>query len=297
MVNLFDGTREPRPQGETTLLRVIDGNQKQVKLVHRKSPSVFFKGLPFHDNFGDDYTVIASADGFRQAGFTPAKLHPSRVTVVDLMLIPSEPSFDFSAASWDAVRTELPFLANGATAAKARSRYEDLMEDRPAVLAALLNLTTAMGQIFLPVGTPLDRLLRLKWDESLAQDRFFAYCDEELLSAIRTEAEQGRFEPEVGAALFHPGATASWKQVAFGEANVQFTFHEQDEITIDGTACIAVEVDIDYFRDPLAHMLLEVLPNTIGGGLTNPEAVYVLRWIASRRGGVPEFDPPYTIDT
>lgn len=58
---------------------------------------------------------------------------------------------------------------------------------------------------------------------------------------------------------------------------------------------ICVEPDIDYYKDIGAHALLEVIPNALTGGLTNPEMVYVLRWIAGRHVGVAEFDPPYTI--
>jgi len=62
------------------------------------------------------------------------------------------------------------------------------------------------------------------------------------------------------------------------------------------TACpMAWASDIDYFKDLAAHALLEVLPNALSGGLTNPEEVYVLRWIAGRHAGVAEFKPPYTI--
>jgi hypothetical protein len=61
-----------------------------------------------------------------------------------------------------------------------------------------------------------------------------------------------------------------------------------------------MEPDIDYFKDIGAHALLEVVPNTVGklagqSGLTDPKQVYVLRWIAGRRAGVPEFNPLYTI--
>jgi hypothetical protein len=162
-------------------------------------------------------------------------------------------------------------------------------------LAALLNITTAMKEINLPDGTPLDYLRQLKWDDTLAQDRFFAYCDPKLLDQVKTAAAQGEFAPETDSAFFHPGATASWKQIQFGEANVQLTFHENDKQVIDGVNCILVEPDIDYFKDLAAHALLEVLPNALSGGLTNPEEVYVLRWIAGRHAGVPEFDPPYSI--
>ena len=53
-----------------------------------------------------------------------------------------------------------------------------------------------------------------------------------------------------------------------------------------------VEADIDYYRDPLAHTLLEVAINKLTHGLTDPRQVYVLRWMAGRHGGVPNFEPP-----
>jgi hypothetical protein len=51
---------------------------------------------------------------------------------------------------------------------------------------------------------------------------------------------------------------------------------------------------MDYFRDAAAHLLLEVAVNAFGS-ITDPKAVYALRWIAGRRAGIPEFDPLYTI--
>jgi len=57
-----------------------------------------------------------------------------------------------------------------------------------------------------------------------------------------------------------------------------------------------VEPDIDYYKDLAAHALLEVIANALTGSLTDPKNVYVLRWIAGRRAGVPEFNPPYTIE-
>lgn len=79
------------------------------------------------------------------------------------------------------------------------------------------------------------------------------------------------------------------------EANVQLTFHEKDTETICGVPCIKVEPDIDYYKDLGAHALLEMIPNAITHGLTDPKKAYVLRWIAGRHAGVPEVAPPYTI--
>ena len=84
-------------------------------------------------------------------------------------------------------------------------------------------------------------------------------------------------------------------EIQFGEANVQLTFHENDRKTIDGVDCLVVEPDIDYFKDLAAHALLEVITNGLTGSLTDPRQVYVLRWIAGKHAGVPDFDPLYTI--
>jgi hypothetical protein len=56
-----------------------------------------------------------------------------------------------------------------------------------------------------------------------------------------------------------------------------------------------LEPDIDYFKDLAAHALLEVVPNAVTNSLTDPAQVYVLRWMAGRRSGTPEFNPLYTI--
>jgi len=63
------------------------------------------------------------------------------------MLIPKDGHPNFAMAPWDFIKTKLPFLASGVSDADGKSRYEDLMEQRPLALAALLNITTAMSQI------------------------------------------------------------------------------------------------------------------------------------------------------
>lgn len=295
-INVFDGTRRPLNPRTSVLFRVFDGNQKQVYVDEIRTNSLEVNKLKFWDNFGDNHTILVSADGFHQAGFTPVMLSPSARPKVDLMLLPKNGSYRFAEATWDAIRSRFPFVGSGVVDGVGRERYENLMETRADSLASLLNICTAMEQIHLPQGTPLAYLKQIKWDDSLAQDRFFAYCDIQLLEQVRTACQHGAFAPETGSGFFHPGATASWKQTQFGEANVQLTFHEEDKKTIQGVQCICVEPDIDYYKDLGAHTLLEVIPNSITHGLTNPKAVYVLRWIAGRRAQIPEFNPPYTIE-
>lgn len=299
MVNVFVGTRQPIPKTNKLLIRIIDGNQRQWFSDYRKGPSVAFRSVPFFDNFGDNYTVIVWADGFVQAGFTPVKISLNTWQNIDLMLIPKDAGFNFAGAQWDILQQKHPklfqLLSSGASdEAAAKQRYEDLMENRAPTLAALLNIVTAMAEINLPSGTPLHYLKELDWGE-MKQDRFFAYADEALIEQVERATKEGLFAPEVGSGFFHHGATRSYKQVQFGEANVQLTFHEEDTRKIEGVQCVRLEPDMDYYKDIGARALLEVIPNTISGRLTDPKQVYFLRWVAGRHAGVPEFDPPYTI--
>lgn len=299
MVNVFNGSRKEIPDSLRVLVRIIDGNQHQRYAEYRKGPNHYFQDLPVFNNFGDNYTVIVSAKGFQQAGFTPIKISRGTCQHIDLMLLPDDGSLNFKDATWDALKGNNPTLysllrSGVASEVAAKERYDALREAQPPIIAGFLNITAAMKHIYLPMGTPLDYFKELIWDER-QQDRFFAYTDAKLIEQVERAAAQGEWAPEIGSAIFHPGATKSYKQIQFGEANVQLTFHEGDKKRIDGVDCIKVEPDMDYYKDILAHSLLEVLPNTLWGQKTDPKTIYVLRWIAGRHAGVPEFDPPYTI--
>lgn len=300
-INVFDGRRLPISSQVEVLYTLRDGNQKQVYRQFQQAASLTVTGLPFFNNFGDLYAVIVSASGYRQTGFYPVRLAPNAPQQVDLMLLPEDAGFSFGG-TWEAIQAKRPVLARllaagTASDAGALDRFNTLLENRPAALASLMNITTAMEQINLRAGTPLDYFQEIIWDDTLAQDRFFGYADAHLIDQVQDAERQGVFAPEVGTALFHPGATRSWKQITFGEANVQLTFHEnpEDRRTINGIDCVKTEPDIDYYKDLGAHALFEVLANGMGGSLTDPREVYVLRWMAGRRAGRPEFDPLYTL--
>jgi hypothetical protein len=297
-VNIYDGTRQLIAAGVDVLFTIIDGNQRQVFRQFEPSRTNF--KVPFYDNFGDNYTVVAFTKDYDQAGFSPVKCSPATPQSLDLMLLKKDADFNFASAGWDALAASRPplsaLLAHGARdAAAARDRYTQLMEERPAVLACLFNITTAMAAIHLPVGTPLDYFKELIWDDTMAQDRFYGWADPALYDQVKLAAAQGGFSRELGFGVFHTGATDSYKQIQFGEANVQLTFHANDTKEIDGVQCIRMEPDIDYYKDLGAHALLEVIVNGISGSLTDPRQVYVLRWIAGRHAGVAEFNPPYMI--
>jgi hypothetical protein len=303
-VNLFSGARTALPDNANALLTVRNGNQQDVPLPNNgfvSDSQISVTGLPFFDNFGDNYAVVASAGAYEQAGFFPVLANPDVPAVVDIMLLGRDATFNFHNAAWGDLKQNYPayaalLAAGAADDNEAGNRCSDLMEQRPPVLACYFNLVTAMSQIHLPVKTPLDYIKELIWDDTMAQDRFFAWADPAMIDQVIQATAQGEFSPEVGTALFHSGATRSWKQIQFGEANVQLTFHEHNTQTIDGIECVMIEPDIDYYKDLAAHALLEVITNKLTNSLTDPRQVYVLRWIAGRHAGLPNFEPPYTIE-
>jgi hypothetical protein len=296
-IRIFDGTRQLFSAPAQFLITITDGNKTQRIRNYYPDNDITFD-LPFFDNFGDNYTVLVWADGYQQAGFTPVTLSEKTARVLDIMLIPKDPGFNFATAAWDAASASYPFLGGDVDNATAATRYSNLMENSEKVLACLLNLGEAMSQISLPDGsTPLNYIKQLCWTapNAPAQDRFFAWCDPRLIDQVKAGAAAGEFAVELNPGLFHPGATSSWKQIQFGEANVQLTFHEGTTASAGGINCIMVEPDIDYYQDLGAHALLEVVANALTHSLTEPAQVYVLRWIAAQAAEVTEFAPLYTI--
>ena len=189
LINLYDGTRELLAPETKLLLRIIDGEQRHVFTDFVKGPTIRVT-VPFQDGLRDTYTVLASADGYLQAGFHPIQVSPRLVRPVFLMLLPKQSRWDFSLAQWDVLEELHPaftdlFSQGAAGDAQAQSRYERFMERRPASIACLLNILTAMQDIDLPQLTPLDYLREIIWDDTLAQDRFFAWADRSLVDQIR----------------------------------------------------------------------------------------------------------------
>jgi hypothetical protein len=294
-LRIFDGTRQLFSKPANFTVKIVDGSQKQQIWNEYQSPELDFN-LPFYNNLFDSYTVVVTSDGYRDAGFVPVKLSDQYTTTLDIMLVAKDSGFSFVDARWPEAKAKFPFLGGDVADANGEARYDGLVEaEKP--LASLLNLGEAMSQIALAQGTPLDYIKQVRWDAPYApaQDRFFAWCDVALIDQVKVAAAAGKFAVENAPGIFHPGATSSWKQIQFGEANVQLTFHENEKAVINGVSCTMVEPDIDYYRDLGAHTIFEVVPNGLTHSLTDPTEVYVLRWIAGRTAGIPEFAPMYTI--
>ena len=308
LINIVDGTRQPLGQGIPWSATIRDGrppDQWKTLNIDGSGPAELVKGLNYFNNFFDNYTVLLSANHYENTGWRPVAISPAKPTIVDLMLLPKDGRLNFSGATWDSVRSLRPRFAEilSAGIVDAPSRYSTLMEQPEGlVLGCLLNLLTAMSQILLPNGkSPVDYYWQPIWDDpqfQMAQDRFFAYVDKSLIQDVVKAAQVGSFAEEKDPGIFHPGATLSYKQTQFDVTNVQLTFHQGNTKQIIGPSgpvdCVVIEPDIDYYKDPLAHFFMEVLPNKLTNGLTDPRAVYLLRWMAGKQAGT-DFNPLYTM--
>lgn len=308
-LNVVDGTRRPVKGGLQFLVRVLNGSKKQVAAQFVQGPVVPIVGLPYYDNLDDWYTIIVHADGYQDAGVYPVRLKVGTLLDACVMLVPNDAAFHFppiESIQPDPMLYQL--LANGAPGDVA-TRYHTAVESQPQQLGALLTIGTAIRDIPLAdKSSPLHFYWEVIWD-LLMPDRFWAWVDARLADQVKTLGDLHSFAEEQDAAHWHPGipgrvqpATRSWKQTRFDVANVQLTFHETNRRAIqkpDGTTveCVIVEPDIDYYKDLVSHGLLEVLPNLLTGGKTDPRQDYILRWMATKLEGVqPDFNPPCTLE-
>ncbi len=321
LVNLFDGARRPLVNNPEVLLTIYDSKQRNRLSQFVRGGSIRVKDLNIFDDGSDNCAVIASVRGCSDGAFFPVPLS-STEAVVDLMLPPRKPAIDLTDATWERLSQDHPdvfdFLA-GAAPSDNRDAYEKLRQNARPELACFFNITTAIQ--LLPDQRPgevLDFFKKITLEtfdtlqsqspqatvtEGLRQDRFFAWAEPGLEDYLQGHPKL--FVPADPA--LHPGADESYKEVRFGEANLQFTFHKKKELSPPGTKWMKVEMDMDLFHDLDAHFLLEVVPNELftragkflGIGkphLTNPAQIYALRWVAGKRlPGEPEFAPPYTL--
>jgi len=297
-LDIYDGTRRLMAPGAETLVRLIDtGTGKEVFSRFVNNPVVLIKGLPYHDNFQDNYSIVVSPKGYKQGGVFPVKLLQGKTVKADVMVLPQKGRFDFSQASWPALQESDPefiaLLAAGLDQPAARQRYETLMAERPDVLAALLNITTALSQIRLGGQDWLSYLKQLDWSGSMEPYGFGAWADASVTAQITRAVKAGQLSSESLKGFFHPGSTLSVKQQQLPVANVHFIVFGNQRRVINGIKCVYISVHIDAYRGvPHAG---EVAKWFIKHELTDPKTIYQLRWNAAQEMGLPEFDPHYTI--
>jgi hypothetical protein len=301
-VHLADGARDPiRRAKEEVLVTLRDGHQTTlVREFFTNGPVPIH--VPFHGSLRDKHVLLASLKDHRDAGVMFVEPERDGQTIdVHLMLVPRSAGYRFDpfATVTGSGRPALSaLLMNSLPSDRPAARYEMLCQDKQPHVACLLNIVEALGHVkpdhdpagLGSVAAYLERVDFERGDEVLRPDRVFAWARASMAAVLERSTRQFKRAPST----LHPGATASFKQVAFLESNVQISIHGESRGGMNGEPLVKVEIDIDYFRDSLAHLLLEVVPNHLTGGHTNPAAVYALRWIAGKNAKA-DFLPGYVL--
>lgn len=297
--SIFNGSRQPFPRAKSIIYRAFDGNNQQRLSKEMNTSDVRFTGLPVFDNLQDRYRVIVSADDHEDAGLHPVVVKAGEIAL-ELMLVPKHPVYNFAAAGFGSLGNIDPavpaILAGDLDNAAAADRWSETFERTSPAAACVLNILTVMAGISVAGGKQLLSFMKQAiFDDRMQPDRFFGWADRGLIARLAGPPETPgdvRFAP--APVDLHPGATSSFKEQQFSEANLQVTFHENDTPPPGHPDWVLVEPDIDYFADPVSHFFLEVVANAVTKQLTDPKEVLALRWMAMRRAGRP-FDPLYVI--
>jgi hypothetical protein len=277
--------------------------------------------VPYFDNLFDQYRLIASAPGFEDSAWYPVHVNKDIAVELHLMFLPKDGGLNFHDATWDRLsQSRSNFAAvirRGCENEPAGAeKYQEIQEKRPQSLACFLNLMTALSTLKLPSGRfALDYYWNVAWprgdaktaawlsslDQVLQPDRMFCYVDRAILDEARNGVGHGFSKEPNPEAWGHKGATESYKQTQFELANLQLTFHGGDVANFTDEngktiSCVKVEPDIDFYRDPVAHTLVEFLPNWITKRKTDPRVVYWMRWMTAKREGLAEFDPLFVVE-
>ena len=205
-VRIFDGTRQPISSDVRILMTITDGNENQRYRDYLLSGTAF--QLPFFDNLGDNYTLIAFADRYSQAGFTPIKCSPEVPQTVDIMLLPKMPGSASPARSGTSLLSVNRYCTQScAWRGKPRRGRRPIFRidgRRAPVLACLFNIATAMSSIALPVGNPLQYFKEVIWDNTMAQDRFYGWATPRFTIKFGWQ-QKGRSRAKLASRHFTPG--------------------------------------------------------------------------------------------
>lgn len=270
-VRLFDGARRPLPGGSDALITIFAGNRRLYRDFQRGPEVEFSFDKP------ETLRVLVHVKHFRDTGFAPVPLTKDGHITLDLMLLARGGSFNFAEARWPKLKAEWQAFLGP------RADYEETLELRPVALATMLNVLAASEALGV-----ISHFRSVEWN-TIRNDRFFCWVDGTLVDFVTSGSKRFQRSPAAG----HPGATRTFKQTDFNEANIQYSLHENAEPPPGLEGTVRVECDMDYYKDKGAHFLLEVLPNRLTGTRTNPALVYMLRWMAGRRAGDADFAPPY----
>lgn len=293
LVELYGGQRHVLASAEGVSFALYDGLQRLVKEGSPEGATISLPQLATNV-IENRYTLIVKCQDGSGLSVTPVHVAPASLTKVHAMILRQDEGYDLSGVEKELSPHLRPHMARVlAGDRRQKDRFMQIARQQPEAAAGLLNLATALDE-FEWKGASLLSYFQAAELQNVRRDRFFAYVDRGLIGVMQDLSDNGQAQHIPMSWTFHPGATTSYKETRLSEANLQVTFYESRRATVNGRECVHAEVDIDYYRDPMAHLFCEVMPHWFNHGTADPRLVYQIRWTECANKGL-SFNPPYAI--
>jgi hypothetical protein len=295
IIELYDSRRTMVSADFESQVTLLRGDYRAVHRGRHQGATLQFE-LELTNGPLDNYVVHVAAPHHYDAWYHPVNLRRfggarrSAGRSLSLMMLPRKTRYLFSP--WAGLAVDLRrFIGQDG------SYYDELLdhsEETQDKLAAIHNFTTALKSIELEGRSVFSyfRQLIVAGERAPERDRFYALAHKDLEPALERARRQKLWAK--GSTAFHPGSTASYKEKAYGEGNIQLSLYGNEQVSLRDS--LMVEVDIDYYKDTLSHGLLELVPNKLLEKTTDPKMAYRLRWMAMRNVAGLEFDPSYVLE-
>ncbi len=279
-VSIFAADRQLWRGGSVTVKLIDPFSQSKRALVDRdlQAGTNTVKLMDVLADRGQNYAILAGADGYRDAGIFPVKPIPGQQVEARLMLVRKRPALNLAGFSFQALQNASPPFHDALLAAGITEQdFLDLPEPR---IAGALNIEAKLRQTTLAGRRAVDLVARIGSPDpeiagaaALRQDRIFAFTDPSMPDLVRQEIQADgssfrellEFENEI----FHSGYPISFKQrVPFGSLQLSFAG------TVGDNNLRAADIDIDLMTD-VGHWG-EVMRNHLLRQKTDPFTVYRL---------------------
>jgi hypothetical protein len=209
---------------------------------------------------GRIYAILASAEGYRDAGIYPVKARANGLVQAAVMLMPEKARFGFPQPLLPRLKTYSPLF----WAALVEGGITDagLLEDiEPERVACALNIEAKLRNTRV-MGTPAMEFVKgIQGVEGIGRDKLHVKVDKTIIEKLRLELEAGNFlELPTGAGT---GRTGFKQRIPFGSLQILFSEKTTGEF-------LDAEVDIDLWAgiEPFGKFLRSVISRQIMDSFT-----------------------------
>ena len=222
-------------------------------------------------NAGQRYILFADADKHRPHSVFPVKPSPNATTHINVMLIPNNPTPNFTGFSYGELQQRSPQFHGALSEGVAEGDLLGLPKSDAkfggARMAALLNIEAKLRATALKTGKAVDYIRLIKNLDSCQPDRVKAEVAPDMPGQVKGLKTFGELNEDLNE-LNHKGFPVSYKEkVAF--CSLQLSFAKKAEAGL-----LSADIDIDLLTD-IGHFG-EVIKNKITKLKTDPFTVYAL---------------------